>query len=73
MRNRFELNEHNVNVYEANGIRSLTIKEALPRLNSQMMDLFRIDNMTIEVLIETGIGKTLKYLLDYCDLYKQEF
>lgn len=38
-----------------------------------MMELFRIDNMTIEVLLETGIGKTLKYLQDYCELYRDEF
>jgi hypothetical protein len=29
--------------------------------------------MNIEVLRETEIGKSLKYLQDYCDVYQGEF
>ncbi len=36
------------------------------------MSLFRV-NMTLDVLIQTGIGRTLKYLQDYCELYQDEF
>jgi hypothetical protein len=28
--------------------------------------------ITIKILEETGIAKTLKYLSDYCELYKDE-
>ena len=28
--------------------------------------------MCVEVLIESGIAKTLKYLLDYCKLYESD-
>ena len=35
------------------------------------MDLYRAE-VCVEVLMESGIGKTLKYLLDYCKLYEQD-
>jgi hypothetical protein len=28
--------------------------------------------ISIEILYETGIAKTLKFLCDYCDTYKDE-
>lgn len=36
------------------------------------MYLFRME-MKVEILFETSIGKTIKYLSDFCELYKEEF
>lgn len=35
------------------------------------MFLFRTE-ICIEILIDSGIGKTLKYFLDYCKLYESD-
>lgn len=35
------------------------------------MYLFRTE-ICIEILIESGVGKTLKYLQDYCKLYESD-
>jgi hypothetical protein len=36
-----------------------------------LMDLYKTD-MKMDYLVESGIGKTIKYLADYCDEYKDD-
>jgi len=35
------------------------------------LDLYKAD-VSIELLIESGIGKTVKYFIDYCKVYQSD-
>ena len=48
-----------------------TIRGSCQNLRDKLMQLYRSE-VCVEVLIESGIAKTLKYLLDYCKLYETD-
>jgi hypothetical protein len=48
------------------------LNESLPTLKAHCMTLYRVD-MSIDVLQETSIGKVIKRLHDFCQLYQDEF
>lgn len=43
----------------------------MQELKENLLKLFRAD-ITLEVLIESNISKSLKYLADYCKLYESD-
>ena len=47
------------------------IKDSIPTLREHLMLLFKTD-ICLEVLVETGCAKTVKYLQDYCRSYESD-
>ncbi len=47
------------------------VKEALPSFKEHLMALWRTE-ICLEVLIESGAAKTLKYFQDYCRFYLED-
>jgi hypothetical protein len=48
-----------------------TIRNSIKSIREKLMFLYRSE-ICVEVLIESGIAKTIKYLLDYCRLYESD-
>lgn len=47
------------------------MQQQVPTLWKHLMQLQKAE-ITLKILEESGIAKTLKYLSDYCELYKDE-
>lgn len=47
------------------------IRDCIPTFREHLMLLFKTD-ICLEVLVETGCAKTVKYLQDYCRAYESE-
>jgi len=43
-------------------------KDVIEQMNKHMLDMFKSD-MFVEILIQTKIGKILKYFIDFCKHY----
>jgi hypothetical protein len=47
------------------------VKEAIPILRDHLMTFWRTE-ISLELLVESQVAKTLKYLLDYCKSYESD-
>lgn len=47
------------------------VREEFPKIKGHLMELWRTE-ICLEVLIESGAAKTLKYIQDFCLLYEED-
>ncbi|CDW91131.1 pwwp domain containing protein [Stylonychia lemnae] len=71
MRRKHDLNEVQLDLLKNNKESLIIIQQQIPKLNQYLMQLQKAE-ISIEILSETGIGKTLKYLSDYCETYRED-
>eukprot|EP00347_Sterkiella_histriomuscorum_P021968 403332144 len=70
-RKKNQLDKSQIDILAENKECLLMMQQQVPTLYKHLMQLQKTE-ITLKILEDTGIAKTLKYLSDYCELYKRE-